>query len=264
MSWGPGATGGFQNALSTGLQLGQMVRQQKQENALMQQRQQQIDLQRRQFEADQAAAAEKAQREANERKLAQLPKVVGLLETVNDETSFQRARQIAGQEFGFDLSNVPQNYDPNWMAENLPVLKVLSDPAQKDQLDRDLDRLGFPVGSEGREGAARELILFKYGKPVTTADGRAAIEMPIISMPGQGGQQQATIENTPPPQLGANGMPAVLTREQYQAVEQSLGVAETAEWAMRNKVKVIARTGTDANGRRVIQYNDGTIEYAGN
>jgi hypothetical protein len=232
MNWGPGAAGGFQNALSTGLQLGQMARQQKQQNALMQQRQAQIDLQGRQFEADQAAAAEKAQREANERKLAQLPKVVGLLETVNDEPSFQRARQIAGQEFGFDLSNVPQTYDPNWMAENLPVLKVLSDPAQKDQLDRDLDRLGFPVGSEGREGAARELILFKYGKPVTTADGRAAIEMPTISMPGQGG---ATAMQQPTPQAA----PApTLSREQWQANVQSLGLPRAMNWAASNGIPI--------------------------
>jgi len=38
MSWGPGAAGGFQNALATGLQLGQMVDQRRQQNQLMQQR----------------------------------------------------------------------------------------------------------------------------------------------------------------------------------------------------------------------------------
>jgi hypothetical protein len=253
MNWGPGAAGGFQNALSTGLQLGQMVRQQKQENALMQQRQQQID-----------AQINRSRQEAADRKLAQLPKVVGLLETVNDDAGYQRVRQIAGQEFQFDLSGVPETYDPNWMAQNLPVLKVLADPAKLDELDRDLERLGFPKGAPGRQEAARELILFGRGKAVTTADGRAAVEMPTIALPGQAGQQQPTIQNTPAPALGPNGMPTVLTREQYQAVEAARGTAATAEWAMRNNIKVIARTGTDANGRRVIQYNDGTIDYAGN
>ena len=38
MSWGPGAAGGFQNALATGLQIGQMVDQRRQQNQLMQQR----------------------------------------------------------------------------------------------------------------------------------------------------------------------------------------------------------------------------------
>ena len=36
--WGPGAAGGFQNALATGLQLGQIANQQRQQNQLMQQR----------------------------------------------------------------------------------------------------------------------------------------------------------------------------------------------------------------------------------
>lgn len=50
---------------------------------------------------------------------------------------------------------------------------------------------------------------------------------------------QPTIENTPAPQLGANGMPTSLTRAQYQAVVQRMGQAETEAWARRNNIRVV-------------------------
>jgi hypothetical protein len=50
---------------------------------------------------------------------------------------------------------------------------------------------------------------------------------------------QPTIENTAPPQLNANGMPAQLTRDQYAAVVQRMGQAETEAWARRNNIRVV-------------------------
>jgi hypothetical protein len=50
---------------------------------------------------------------------------------------------------------------------------------------------------------------------------------------------QPTIENTAPPQLNANGMPAQLTRDQYAAVVQRMGQADTEAWARRNNIRVV-------------------------
>lgn len=50
---------------------------------------------------------------------------------------------------------------------------------------------------------------------------------------------QPTIQNTPAPQVGANGMPAVLTRQQYQAVVNSMGQADTEAWVRRNNIRVV-------------------------
>lgn len=47
-----------------------------------------------------------------------------------------------------------------------------------------------------------------------------------------------TIENTPAPELGPNGMPTVLTRQQYQAIVAAKGLAATEDWARRNNVTV--------------------------
>jgi hypothetical protein len=62
--WGPGAAGGFQNALSMGLQMGQMANQQRQQNALMQQREAMIANQTRDQQMQEARFAQQQQQEA--------------------------------------------------------------------------------------------------------------------------------------------------------------------------------------------------------
>jgi hypothetical protein len=112
--WGPGAQGGFQNALAMGMQMGQVARQNQQQNALMQQRQAQIDLQGRQFEAEQAAAAQTADLTA--KALQGDDAALSQLATVN----FDRWKSLDGQIKGkaaedaqvlgnaaIDLLNVP-------------------------------------------------------------------------------------------------------------------------------------------------------------
>lgn len=47
-----------------------------------------------------------------------------------------------------------------------------------------------------------------------------------------------SINNTPAPQTGANGFPATLTRDQYQAVVNQMGQAATDAWMARNNVRL--------------------------
>lgn len=47
-----------------------------------------------------------------------------------------------------------------------------------------------------------------------------------------------TVENTPAPELGSNGLPASLTPDQYRAVVNSMGKAETDAWLARNNIRV--------------------------
>lgn len=142
--WGPGAAGGFQNALATGLQFGQMARARQDErdyrNAFAQfdpanpetikpimavdpraglqlqgqvAAQQEADLRRK------AAAAEKRR--------ADLPMLTRLLDSVNDEQSYQRGLQVA-QQYDIDVSNLPQQYDPQWVDQQRQTLKMLQAP----------------------------------------------------------------------------------------------------------------------------------------
>lgn len=61
--WGPGAAGGFQNALATGLQLGQVANQQRQQNQLMQQREAMIANQTRDQQMQEQKFAQQQQAE---------------------------------------------------------------------------------------------------------------------------------------------------------------------------------------------------------
>lgn len=47
-----------------------------------------------------------------------------------------------------------------------------------------------------------------------------------------------SINNTPAPQTGANGFPATLTRDQYQAVVDQMGQVATDAWMARNNVRL--------------------------
>ncbi len=62
--WGPGAAGGFQNALAAGLQIGQVARQNQQQNALMQQREAMIANQTRDQQMQEQRFAQQQQAEA--------------------------------------------------------------------------------------------------------------------------------------------------------------------------------------------------------
>lgn len=54
----------------------------------------------------------------------------------------------------------------------------------------------------------------------------------------KGGDQSTGMGGVPAPALGANGMPSVLTSQQYQAIVDVKGKAATDEWAARNGVTV--------------------------
>lgn len=87
--------------------------------------------------------------------------------------------------------------------------------------------------------------LYDQYNPVTVATGQGPVAVPRSSF---GGAPSApvgrltpidpTIQNTPAPQLSANGMPTSLTRAQYQAIVAEMGEAETAKWARRNNIRV--------------------------
>lgn len=49
---------------------------------------------------------------------------------------------------------------------------------------------------------------------------------------------QPTTQNTPAPQLGASGLPAALTPDQYQAVVSVRGKSETDAWMRRHNIRV--------------------------
>lgn len=49
---------------------------------------------------------------------------------------------------------------------------------------------------------------------------------------------EPTTQNTPAPQIGANGFPNQLTADQYQATVNAMGQSETDAWMRRNGIRV--------------------------
>jgi len=136
MNWGPGAQGGFQNALMTGLQLGQMAGQQKrardERNALaayakdpneqnfagLADVRPDIAIQQRQSQAAQMEAQRKAQME-------QMGTFRQLLQQAG--TNSQQAF-AAAQQLGIDVSGVPQPGTPEfepWRQQQLFIMDAL-------------------------------------------------------------------------------------------------------------------------------------------
>ena len=67
---------------------------------------------------EQDIAAQQQNMEMNKYKVEQdkLNNALQLLSSVSDEGSYQTAKQIASQRLGMDVSTLPPNYDPNWVA----------------------------------------------------------------------------------------------------------------------------------------------------
>lgn len=137
MNWGPGAQGGFQNALQVGLQLGGIARQREQQNALLEQRNRALDQRDEQFAAAQMAAKEKADAEA--RLAAVSAKAANGDEAALDELAtlnFDRYTKIDAQQkaqtreeqavlgqAALDVLRLPSEQRPNAVvnfAQNMP------------------------------------------------------------------------------------------------------------------------------------------------
>ena len=83
-------------------------------------------------------------------------------------------------------------------------------------------------------------------------------------------QPSETGESAPSPSSGAETIlrnasgSKTITKQEADVVRQSLGrngQAAFNNWLKQNQIRVIVRTGKAPDGRRVVQYQDGTVEY---
>lgn len=119
------------------------------------------------------------------------------------------------------------------------------------------------------EDAAAEFAQYGRGGVVSIPLGNGQTYVgPAASAPGASRWR----EQGPPPE--AESAPEILqraaTRKTITAAEAGViqrsmgpnGRAQFQAWLKDQGIKVIVRTGTDADGRRVVQYEDGTVAYA--
>lgn len=104
-----------------------------------------------------------------------------------------------------------------------------------------------------------------YVGPAALAPGATGWQEQGVRGGAQATQQAAQAMSGPEQILSAAAGSKRITQAEANVVKQSLGPNGQAafnEWMSDNSVKVVTRTGKAADGRAVVQYADGTIEYA--
>lgn len=209
-NWQLANGGGFQNALATGLQIGQGIRQQRQDterrNALVQQQQAQMQ---RQQQTD--------QRQQLEQRRADLPFVGKLLGSVRDEASYQQARGVA-QQYGLDLSGAPPSYDPQWVESQKATVQALSDPKAQEALStfgKIATDEGLAPGSPPYQQRVRELWQADQQKFYALAPGGG------LASVGAGGNAQLVI--APNPGTAPAGAPISAQQPQAAPTTKTVG-----------------------------------------
>lgn len=247
MVWGPGATGGFQNALAMGMQMGQQARMAQQQNALMQQREAMIANQTRDQQMQEQRFAQQQQQEAQTSELTAKAlqgddAALSQLATVNFDRWKTLDTQLKGRaaeeaqvlgNAAIDLLNVPFEQRSGQI-----IAYAQRFPEFADKINE------VAYLPQGEQDAALRTVVAE----AKMIDKLIQMERPQAFNvgPGEGRYERnpVTGQITTVVQPNYGGAPA------FSPVPQGGGG------------RTVTRTGRDANGRRVVQYSDGTIEYA--
>jgi hypothetical protein len=218
VNWGLSGGNGFQNALAAGLQIGQTIKANRDEetaaNALTSYiaNPSQDDatfasslkglpaqavgqlMQARQGYQQNAARTQQAQ---TEQRRADLPMITRLLETSTDETSYQRNRQEA-QRLGIDTSSLPQQFDPAWRDQQLTTMKALQTPQGQEAMSnagKQAMDMGYKPGTPEFNAAVRDIFTASEAKPYVVG-GETRLYQPKIGGAGEamGGIPPSAIE----------------------------------------------------------------------
>ena len=106
------------------------------------------------------------------------------------------------------------------------------------------------------------------------APGTGVGRFQVRSLLGQGGMgasrwqetgQKPPIDQSAPEIMERAANNKTITAAEASVIKSSLGEKGKGAfeaWRKKNGIRVIMRTGTGPDGRRVIQYEDGTVDYA--
>lgn len=218
VNWGLANGNGFQNALATGLQIGQSIRQRQQEDStanalagyaanpgqddatfagslkgLPTQAIGQL-MQARQGYQQNAARQQQAQ---TEQRRADLPLITRLVETSTDEATYQRNRAVA-QQYGVDTSTLPQQFDPAWRDQQVMTLKALQSPEGQQAMStagKQAIDMGYKPGTPEFNQAVQQIFSASEAKPYVVG-GETRLYQPKIGAAGEavGGVPPGAIE----------------------------------------------------------------------
>lgn len=231
INWGLANQGGTQNALQMGLQLGTIARQRENQNALLEQRQQALDLRQQQFDRETMAQQDKA----NAAAALQADTAAAMN---GDEAARQRLLATNFERF--------QKVDAATKAKLAEESEVYGQAATFALSQRDPQAIRQAVIDFGIQNRNPEV-------------------MKIAQLPDD--QMVAALRS----QVFESGMVNDLMRAtdpNWRVIPEGGSLVDTnnpqavQSFQQGTSERVVTRTGTAPDGRRVVQYSDGTIEYA--
>jgi hypothetical protein len=243
--------GGFQNALATGLQLGAMARQRQDErefrNALTQfdpnnpETLKPIMAARPEVGMQlQGQMAERASKQADARR-ADLPTLTRLLEGSTDQASYERNVGVA-QQYGVDVSTLPQQFDPAWRDQQLASLRILQTPEAQvalSNIGKEVTDMGFRPGTPEFNAKVNEIWTASQNRVFSYQPGGGAGLVNAAS----GQVQQFVVPGTVQPQVPAPMQQAprevpVVPTDIFQADVASLGLPGAIRFAVSKGLAV--------------------------
>lgn len=129
----------------------------------------------------------------------QLPVLGRLLAQATPETWTQTI--ATAQQYGFDVTDVPQQFDPVWRENTVALVTAMQNPETQQQLPgiaRELQAAGIDVETPEGQRVLRQVIEGRYGSEYTDPQGNVRRQR-LFDLPAVGGQAQA-------PQMG--GVPS--------------------------------------------------------
>lgn len=205
-NWGILPQGGTQNALATGLQLGGQIRQNEQQNAL-------LEMKQREFASQQ-------QRDKSQQQAEQTKQLAGIIKRVKaDPSKYPLARQAA-INLGIPADKIPEQYDPQWVDQQDYTFQVLSDPEKLTGIAQEVQlATGFAPGSQEFQQALQQRILqegqFTIGNRRYDPTGKMVAEAPYAPHYGTVSEGQSIYRDQPGVNGPIGGYDTVLGNGQY-------------------------------------------------
>lgn len=128
----------------------------------------------------------KRQQQAEADRRSDLPLISRLLEYSTDPQRYAQARAVA-QEYGIDLTEAPEQFDPAWIEQQRATLKMLQDPAQVEALStagKQAVDMGYKPNTPEFNKAVRAIWRAGEAKPYVVG-GETRLYQPDLNGPGQ-------------------------------------------------------------------------------
>lgn len=186
------------------------------------------------------------QKQRQEVRRAQVEDVARLFDGVTPENYSQRI--AAARQLGIDVSSVPQNYDPAWVAQNKAIFGALSG---KDNdlsgIARELVDAGYQPNTPEFKQAMAGVINNKYAAEYVDEQGNTRRRSALNLNPGA--------PMAPQPQQSAAAQEPI-TFDMYMSARQGLGPQGSLEWITGSNIPVRVATPQQARqlprGTRII------------